>query len=208
MKRLYRSRKEKVLAGVCGGIAQYFDVDPVLVRLITVVLALFAGIPLLIYVAAIIIIPKEPLPEGESVTAPPGKETTKQELSPEEKEREKARMGEHVRILGILYLALSALGIIAAVIVFAVLVSSGVISGNYDVILITRIIGIGVAALLVLFSLPGIFAGFGLLKQESWARVLALVLGVMNLINIPFGTLLGVYTIWVLTNKEVQELFG
>jgi phage shock protein PspC (stress-responsive transcriptional regulator) len=207
MKRLYRSRNEKVLAGVCGGIAEYYNIDPVIVRLIAVVLILFAGIPLLIYVAAIIIIPRAPLQESEPPAAAREKTMPEQELSPEAKAREKARMGEHVRILGILYLAFSALGIIAAVIVFTVLAGSGIISGNSDVIFITRILGIGISALLILLSLPGIIAGFGLLKQEPWARILALVLGVLNLINIPFGTLLGVYTIWVLTDREAQELF-
>ena len=203
MKRLYRSRKNRVLAGICGGLGEYLDIDPVVVRLITVVLTIF-GLPILVYLIAIFIIPNKPLADAEAA-APAEKK--KLELSPEEKEREKARMEEHVRILGILYIALSALGIIAAAIVFVALVGSGLITGDEEVIFITRIVGIGVSGLLVLFSLPGIFAGLGLLKYESWARILALVLGFINLINIPFGTMLGVYTIWVLTNKEAQELF-
>ncbi|MGD2091604.1 MAG: PspC domain-containing protein [Candidatus Aminicenantes bacterium] len=204
MKRLYRSRKNRVLAGICGGLGEYFDIDPVVVRLITVVLTIF-GLPIFVYLIAIFIIPNEPM-EGVESEAPAEKK--KLELSPAEKEREKARMEEHVRILGILHIALSALGIIAAVIVFVVLVGSGIITGDEEVIFITRIVGIGVSGLLVLFSLPGIFAGLGLLKYESWARILALILGFINLINIPFGTILGVYTIWVLTNKEVRELFS
>ena len=204
MKRLYRSRKNRVLAGICGGLGEYFDIDPVVVRLITVVLTIF-GLPIFVYLIAIFIIPNEPM-EGVESEAPAEKK--KLELSPAEKEREKARMEEHVRILGILHIALSALGIIAAVIVFVVLVGSGIITGDEEVIFITRIVGIGVSGLLVLFSLPGIFAGLGLLKYESWARILALILGFINLINIPLGTILGVYTIWVLTNKEVRELFS
>jgi phage shock protein PspC (stress-responsive transcriptional regulator) len=192
------------LAGICGGLGEYFDIDPVVVRLITVVLTIF-GLPIFVYLIAIFIIPNEPM-EGVESEAPAEKK--KLELSPAEKEREKARMEEHVRILGILHIALSALGIIAAVIVFVVLVGSGIITGDEEVIFITRIVGIGVSGLLVLFSLPGIFAGLGLLKYESWARILALILGFINLINIPFGTILGVYTIWVLTNKEVRELFS
>ncbi len=59
-KRLYRSRKEKMLAGVCGGLAEYFDVDPSLVRLATVLLCLYAGTGLLVYIIAAIIIPEAP----------------------------------------------------------------------------------------------------------------------------------------------------
>ena len=57
-KRLYRSRKDKMLAGICGGLAEYFDVDPSLVRLATVLLCLYAGTGLLVYIIAAIIIPE------------------------------------------------------------------------------------------------------------------------------------------------------
>lgn len=59
-KRLYRSRKDKMLAGVCGGLAEYFDVDPSLVRLACVLLCLYAGTGLLAYILAAIIIPEDP----------------------------------------------------------------------------------------------------------------------------------------------------
>ena len=59
-KRLYRSKKDKMLAGVCGGLAEYFDVDPSLVRLATVLLCLYAGTGLLVYIIAAIIIPEDP----------------------------------------------------------------------------------------------------------------------------------------------------
>ena len=57
-KRLYRSKKDKMLAGVCGGLAEYFDVDPSLVRLATVLLCLYAGTGLLVYIITAIIIPE------------------------------------------------------------------------------------------------------------------------------------------------------
>lgn len=59
-KRLYRSRKDKMLAGICGGLAEYFDVDPPLVRLASVLLCLYAGTGLLVYILAAIIIPEDP----------------------------------------------------------------------------------------------------------------------------------------------------
>ncbi len=70
MKRLYRSRKNKVLAGVCGGIAEYFNIDPVLVRVITVLLFFTGGISLLAYIIAIFVIPEEPLAAPASAAAP------------------------------------------------------------------------------------------------------------------------------------------
>lgn len=59
-KRLYRSRKDKMLAGICGGLAEYFAVDPSLVRLACVLLCLYAGTGLLVYILVAIIIPEDP----------------------------------------------------------------------------------------------------------------------------------------------------
>lgn len=59
-KRLFRSRTDRVLGGVCGGIAEYFDIDPVIVRLIWVLLVLAAGTGILLYIIAWIIIPSKP----------------------------------------------------------------------------------------------------------------------------------------------------
>lgn len=59
VKRIKRSRKEKILAGVCGGIGEYFNIDPVLVRLLFVALLLLGGWTLLAYIIAWVIIPKE-----------------------------------------------------------------------------------------------------------------------------------------------------
>ena len=61
MKRLYRSRKNRMIAGVCGGIAEYFNIDPVIVRLIAVALFFVGGSALLAYVIAMIVIPYEPV---------------------------------------------------------------------------------------------------------------------------------------------------
>ena len=56
VKRLYRSTKNKVIAGVCGGIAEYFNVDPVIVRIISIALA-FCGAGIVAYIVAWIIVP-------------------------------------------------------------------------------------------------------------------------------------------------------
>ena len=57
VKRLYRSKKNKVIAGVCGGIAEYLEVDPVIIRLIWVVASLAWGAGILAYLIAWLIIP-------------------------------------------------------------------------------------------------------------------------------------------------------
>jgi phage shock protein C len=60
MKRLYRSQKNKMIAGVCGGIAEYFDVDPVLIRLLAVLFFFTGGVTLIAYIVGVIIIPCAP----------------------------------------------------------------------------------------------------------------------------------------------------
>ena len=59
-KKLYRSHTDKKVCGVCGGLAQYFDMDPTVMRLVVVAVILFTRIGLLAYFVAALIIPKEP----------------------------------------------------------------------------------------------------------------------------------------------------
>lgn len=60
-KKLYRSKTDKMVAGVCGGLAQYLNVDPALIRLLFVILILAGiGSPLLIYLVLAVVIPLEP----------------------------------------------------------------------------------------------------------------------------------------------------
>lgn len=61
IKRLYRSKRDKVLGGVCAGIANYFEVDPVIVRLIWIIFTLVSmGFGIIAYIVAWIIVPEEP----------------------------------------------------------------------------------------------------------------------------------------------------
>ena len=67
-KKLYRSRENAMLAGVCGGIGEYFDIDPTIVRLAWVILGFYGGVGLWAYVIAAVIIPQRPqYIEGEKV---------------------------------------------------------------------------------------------------------------------------------------------
>ena len=116
-------------------------------------------------------------------------------------------MEKHVTVLGILYIAFSALGLLLAIIIFTAVVGGGIISGDSEAMAITGIVGPAIALLFVLLSAPGLIGGIYLLKHRPWARILVLVLGFINLIEIPIGTALGIYTIWVLFKNEVVDLF-
>ena len=59
-KKLYRSNTNKKLFGVCGGLAKYFDIDATVIRLILVLAVIFAGVGIIAYLAAALVIPEEP----------------------------------------------------------------------------------------------------------------------------------------------------
>jgi hypothetical protein len=123
-------------------------------------------------------------------------------------------MGTHFKILGWLYLVFGALGAVAGVVVFTVLSSLGFglahlnVEGlPYGFPHLASGLGLLIAIVLMVLSVPGIIAGYGLLNFRSWARLLTIVLSVLNLIHPPFGTLLGVYGLWVLLSSKGEEYF-
>jgi phage shock protein PspC (stress-responsive transcriptional regulator) len=70
-QRLYRSRKESMISGLCGGIAEYFDIDPTWIRLVFVLLIFAGGVGIIAYLIGMIIVPKAPL-ETEPGSPPVG----------------------------------------------------------------------------------------------------------------------------------------
>ncbi len=71
MKRLYKSRKNRVIAGICGGVADYLNVDPVLIRIIAVVMLFVGGGSAIAYIVGMIIIPDEPKPVASGIETEP-----------------------------------------------------------------------------------------------------------------------------------------
>jgi phage shock protein PspC (stress-responsive transcriptional regulator) len=205
MKKIYRSRKEKMLGGVCGGIGLHMEIDPVIIRLIFIILFLAGGSGLLIYLVALIAIPMEPLP-SENGASPSHNEQSPSQKSPDEKGGT-SQMGQHIQILGVLYIVFSSLFIFGAIMIFVLVSAGGLISGDETAITVTTIVGSAIGGFLILVSLPGLIGGIAILRYREWARILLLILGVLNLVNVPFGTALGIYSIWALTNEETLPLF-
>lgn len=124
-------------------------------------------------------------------------------------------MADHVRILAVLHIVFGSLFLIAALII---LVIFGGITGvvgwaahepdAYIAVPILTLIGGALFALLLVLSLPGIIAGVGLLKFAPWARILTIVLSALNLLNVPVGTALGLYGLWVLLHQDTERLFA
>jgi hypothetical protein len=121
----------------------------------------------------------------------------------------RSRVREHIRLLGILWLALSAFNAVAAVVLFILantlflhLPMTGENAGWLHPFF--RLI----AWVVVVKAAAGFAAGWGLLQREPWARIVCLIMGFLALLNIPFGTALGVYTLWVLLPAEADEEYS
>jgi hypothetical protein len=117
-------------------------------------------------------------------------------------------MKDHIKVIGILWIVFGALWLLLAV--FALLVFLGVaMIPNVESISpgILRLIGIIASAFLGLLGLPQIIGGLGLVAHKEWARILILVLAFIALVNVPFGTALGIYTMIVLFHPETVKLF-
>lgn len=119
----------------------------------------------------------------------------------------RSRVGEHIRLLGILWLALSALNAVAGLFLFilanAVFPHLHEMGAGSDVPIgfLHALFGT-IGALILVKAAAGFLAGWGLLQREPWARMLTIVLAFLALFHIPFGTALGIYSLWVLLPAE------
>ncbi len=77
-KKLYRSRNKKVVAGIAGGLGDYLDVDPVIIRIIIVLITIFQGVGLLVYIIMWIVVPEEPYDVSKVSAEPKYSEDTGQ----------------------------------------------------------------------------------------------------------------------------------
>ena len=122
-------------------------------------------------------------------------------------------MDTHVKVLGVLNMLCGGLGLLTALMltfVFGGVAAAVGASGDADsaaAIPIIGFAGMAIVGFIAVWSLPGIIVGFGLYRLRPWARVAGIILSVLALIAIPFGTLLGVYGLWVLFSKETEQLF-
>lgn len=116
-------------------------------------------------------------------------------------------MRDHVKILAWCFIVYSGLLLLCAIAFFVILSGAGALSGDRQVMLITGAVGMFLSAIFLLLAIPGLITGFGLLKYRPWSRILAIILGVLNLLSFPLGTALGIYALVVLLNVETEQLF-
>jgi hypothetical protein len=124
-------------------------------------------------------------------------------------------MQTHVKVLGVVYLAVGGGMLLLALFLFLTMGSvAGIVGATAEpqdaaiAIPVLGLAGTTLAIMLGIFSLPSLFTGYGLLYFRPWARIVGIVLSAVSLINIPIGTVVGAYGLWVLLNKETERLFN
>jgi len=121
------------------------------------------------------------------------------------------RVREHVKLVGILWMAYSALHAVSGVLVlfaakFVVVRIGEIPNGPPPWVMDFLRPALGIIGWLILVKAAvGLIAGWGLLQREEWARVFALVVGFLALLNVPIGTALGIYTLWVLLPSQSEQ---
>jgi hypothetical protein len=114
-----------------------------------------------------------------------------------------SRIAGHVRLLGIFWIAISTFRILPGLILGAIFGATddfppGAPEFVHQIVMV-------VAVLLFLGGAFGIMTGIGLLNRAPWARMMAIILGCIGLVDMPFGTALGAYTLWVLLPAESEQ---
>ena len=102
VKKLYRSKEDRIIAGVCGGMAEYLNVDPVWIRLVAVLLVFAHGIGILIYILAWILIPPNPH-QKDVVTKRAHKVARHERPARKTTPHMKREPGNHAMLLGIVF---------------------------------------------------------------------------------------------------------
>jgi len=106
------------------------------------------------------------------------------------------KMKKQITLLGALHIAASILYILISTAIIAVLFGIGLFDGRATELMIQGMICLVVAAFLLIIAVSGIFSGIGLMHNWGWAKIMVLILGCVNLVLLPFGTVLGIYSIY------------
>jgi len=123
-------------------------------------------------------------------------------------------MRDQVNVVGILWIILGALVILASALLVFIGgggVLAGLISRDHDAAAIGALLGglFGVIAVFIfVMGLVALLAGIGLRKWRPWARILTIILAILNLLHFPIGTAIGVYSLVVLFNADVVAAFN
>lgn len=122
-------------------------------------------------------------------------------------------METHVKVLGALQIAMGAFGLVGACVLVLVFGgAAGIVSASGEpaaaiAVPIIGLTGIALVLFLLALSLPSVVVGIGLIGLKPWSRVAGIVLCIFGMLLVPFGTVLGIYGVWVLFSRDTEKLF-
>jgi hypothetical protein len=121
---------------------------------------------------------------------------------------EESKMKKHVTIVGVIHIAFGILGLMGAGVVFFIFnFAKGFVANEELPAMILTFLSVSLPVLIGFMATLGLIGGIGLLSYKAWARILIIVVAALGCLNIPIGTLKGVYSIWVLLQDETIKLF-
>jgi hypothetical protein len=121
---------------------------------------------------------------------------------------EDIKMKKHVTVVGAIHIGFGVLGLIGAIAVFFALnFARGFVQGEEVPNMVLKFLAVSLPLLVGFMSTLGLIGGIGLLNYLPWARYLVIVVAALGCLNIPIGTLKGVYSLWVLLQDSTIQLF-
>jgi hypothetical protein len=122
--------------------------------------------------------------------------------------KEDSTMKTQIELLGLINLLSGAFGALTGLCLMMLFFGIAPITRDAVASMVLLIVGSIAGVWMLAFAIPSIIAGIGLLKYKSWARILTLILGVFALFSFPVGTLIAIYTFWVLLQPESEQLLS
>jgi len=122
---------------------------------------------------------------------------------------ESNKMKKHVTVVGAIHIGFGFIGLIGALAAFFALNFAKGVVGNEEIpSMVLGFLSVSVPLLIGFLSTLGLVGGIGLLSFQPWARYLVMVVAAIGCLNIPIGTLKGVYSLWVLLQDDTMKLFN
>ena len=121
---------------------------------------------------------------------------------------EDSKMKKHVTVVAAIQIGFAILGLIIAVVIFFVMnFAKSQVGGDETGEMVLGFLSLSLPILFGFLSTLGLVGGIGLLAYKPWARYIVMVVAALGCLNIPIGTLKGVYTLWVLLQDDTIKLF-
>lgn len=117
------------------------------------------------------------------------------------------QMRQHVAIVAWLNIIGSIIFLAIAGFLVLLLPAIGVMSNDREALGVLSLVGLVCGGFMGVLGLPGLIAGIGLLRRRNWGRILGIIVSFLNLLNVPIGTVIGGYSLFVLFQDAASEYF-